>query len=406
MRLLVVFVVLTIGAPARAQVAIFEPGYLLQEGTRTTGWIGLRTEAENAVRVRFRSTLQGAVTEFGPSEIDGYGTDAGLAYRSGPYRVQPPGYEDSTVPTARLGFARVVRDGAWDLLAFEVRDRAPVFFVTDGDGEPIGLYNVTLGGGPARVETVRPLYRQALLVALGGCAGPLAAFENLPYTEAALAARIEAANVCADPSYVRIETVQAVRRPVVDRVEVGAGVTAGRIDRLQARPDASYPGVVAPYAEVAVVLNTPSARWLRFVGGAAYSAGTVDLLVFMGRGFGVRRVSTAHLVLGARGVAELGGVGVEASAGLLIGTTVQRVIAEQVTVADYRRSAIFGVRREDFTSSGGQYAEVGLRLPHYPVSLVTRVQRTLYSNGRVYLPGSQGYLHRHDTISVGARVSF
>ena len=404
MRALSVLAALVLAAPSQAQV--FEPGFVVRDGVREAGYVALGTEAENAVRVRFKPSLNGAEVELGPDHAEAYGTDRGLSYRAGRYRVQAPGAEDPTTPAVRAGFARVVREGATTLLAFETRDRAPVFFATSGQGDPVGLYLVTTVGGPGRTSDERPLYRQALLVALGRCAGGPAAYEELAYTEAALAARVDVANACEDPSYVPPDAVSVRRRAIVLRAEVGAAWASGRFERLRGEPATTTdPATTAPVVAAALVVQGAPVEWLQLVTEVDFSPGTVDIAVFTGTGYRIRRVSTAHLGLGVRAVADVAGLDVGVGAGLLAGTAFSRVVLENATVDDDGDRAVWNVRGDDFTSSGGQYVEAAFGARRWPAVAVTvRGQRTLYSDGRVHMPGIQGYLHKDESVAVGVRM--
>lgn len=382
-----------------AQPSRFEPGYVVLEGVRTPAWVALSTEIENARRVTYRLSPDGPEHTAVPFQLEGYGVDGGREYRTGIWRVQAPGYEDVTVDRVLEGFARVVRDGDADLLALEVADRRPVFFV-EVDGETVGLYHVERGGGVMRLSSVLPLYRQALLMTLGDCAGPEDAYARLAYSEAALVERVDAYNACSDPDY-RAPAVTRGYRPQVVGVEVGGGYAAGTFSRRVRAGAFDEPAQSTPYVRATATVTPPSAPWASLVLEADYAPRVVSVGRWRTGPDYVVSISTATIGIGVRASQSVSGFETHVGAGLLGGTTFQRVTNDAVDLATLGSTVLRSVNLDRMTSTGGQYAEVGIRSARVPLVLTVRAQQTVYGPGSFHMPPMQTYDYKHNTVTVG-----
>ena len=396
----VLVALVALAPPSTGQPAPFAPGYVVRDGVRQSGEVERAVEHELARTVRFRTGPGAPAETLGPFEITAFGLDTGPEYRAGLYAVQPPDHPDPTMPAVRDGFARVVRDGTATLLAFEVRDGRPVFFVETAAGR-VGLYDVET------LQRRRPLYRQALLYALGGCAGPASAYAELPYTESAIAARVEAHNAChGEPA-----TAAGVRprRALAADVEVGLGYASGPFTRryrpIYGGPE-SDPGLSAPAARIAVAVRPPTLGRVRLVAETSVTRGALRIGVVTSRADRIEHRDLYSVGLGARYLVLDGPVGLELGGGFVGGTVRTRVVDADSDVGAWDGSLLRVIPGKDVTSGGGQYAEVGLRARALPVTLAARFQRTVYASGAFYLPGAQAYDFKHESVEVGARWRF
>ncbi len=382
-------------AGARAQT--YEPGYVVVEGDTVRGAIALGSEAQNAGGVRFRPAPADAPTPYGVDDASAFGADGGRAYRLARYQTDP----SPDAPTGRRLFARVVRDGAADLLAVETVEGRPTFFVQT-DAAPVGLYlvrdEVATGAGVRQRE--RALFRQTLLVVLAGPCASVLDVERLAYTERALAEAIDRYNRCADPEYTASAS-RAMRTPLRVRFEAGLDAATGSFRRVDVPPgtpedpDADFLRIRA-----AVELTPPFFDGeLRPVLGADYERDVVRLVTgLLGRE--VTAYDRLHVRLGLRFAPEIAGARVRFGAGLLNGITFDRVVASDVDV-DGRGDVFRYVDRRNFEASVGQYLELGVRPAALPAELSVRAQQGVFTNENPLV----AFTGQHGTRTVSAGLT-
>lgn len=395
-RLLLAASLALLAAGAGAQTGA--PGYVVVEGDTLRGTVSLGSEAQNALGIRFRSTAAAEPATYGVDDAAAFGADGGRAYRLGRYQTDP----SPDAPTGRRLFARVVRDGAADLLAVETVEGRPIFFVQT-DVAPVGLYvvrdEVMTGSGVRQRE--RALFRQTLTVVLESpCASVLDA-EDLAYTERALADAIDAYNRCVDPRYTAAAS-RAVRTPLRVRFEAGLDAATGSFQRVVDPPGApDEPAAGFLRAKAAVELTPPFFNGeLRPVLGVDYERDVVRLVTgTLGRD--VTAYDLLHVRLGLRFAPEITGARVRFGAGLLNGVALERVVASGVDV-DGRDDAVRFVDRRDFEASVGQYLELGVRPASVPVELAVRAQQTVFTNENPLVAFTGQYGTR--TVSAGLAV--
>ena len=403
---LLLFAVVLAASSAHAQEAEFEPGYLVVDGDSVWGEVALGTEVENGSGTRFR--VDGAVTPIGPGDADAFGATGGRAYRDGLFRVRAVPDPAADTPDVRAGYARVVRDGAADLLALEFIAGRPHFFVEVGEGPRLGLYADRRGGADGSVA-----YRRTLSAALVGCTAGAPDWSRLRYRELELAAAVDAYNACVDPSYAP-RRAGAARRRAAFEVEGSLGVLAGRFAReVPVTFDPTYrdPGVAAVRLAVAARVRptlAPEAVALRI--GLEYVHQAMKVNLF-GEAGPVRQVNLLHLDLGASAGAPVGGATVEAGAGVLVGTVLLRDLgddpdprARDDLFLYFRGGRFAGRGARDLGGSGGVYARLGVRPRAVPVGLDVRVQRTEFVTERVLLPFFQSAFYSVTSGAVALTV--
>ena len=405
MRPLVLSLFGLLAVPALAQPT---PGFVVTaSGDTLRGEVTLGTEAENARGVRFRPDPDAGETPYGLTEATAFGADAGRRYRRGSFQLRATRDVDPVTPNDRLAFARVVRDGAADLLALETSAGRTTYYVQTG-GETAGLYlvqdEVTTGAGRRLRE--RALYRQTLRTLLGTCATSDAEYAGLPYTEAALAGVVDGYNRCADAEYVARGGSRAVRRQTTVAFEAGGAVAAGSLRRGASAPPApsSYeaPGTSAFRARVAAeVAPALLPRPVRLVVGVEYDHDVARLYRSAAE---AKRLSTVHGVLGVRLAVPAGGLAFHLGTGLLLGPVLDRAVDASTTPPD---DVVRYVSLEAVESSTGQYGEVGVRVVGAPVALTVRLQQTAFSGGGpVPVPFTQSSQFGTRTVSVGLDARF
>lgn len=404
------FLLATIAVPAVVNAQAFTPGYIVADGDTLRGEVALGTEAENAAGVRFRRAIGAEAARYVPAGASAFGVDAGRQYRRGDFDVAPKPDLDPALPDTRRAFARVARDGAADLLALELADGEPLFFLQT-DGAPVGLYfvdrRVATGTG-LRYREAR-FYRPVVARLLGGACVSPGETDRLPYTEAALARVVDAFNACADPGYVVAESpaARARREPVRIGFEIDASAVRGTLARggsfLDERtdPDISTAGVGAA-AEVS------QGGVLRLVVGVGYEP-TVAQLAFGGARLELGEVGVLGGRLGLRVVPRVGPVRVRLGVGLSVGRGLARVAAtdiDRTSIEDLDQYSF--TTRRSFRSAVGRYAEIAAGHRALPVDVFVRGQTVAFADRNPYVffvpASSRFYVAR--TVSVGLVARF
>ena len=400
LRTLAALAVLVAGGGVRAQVLVFEPGYVVVAGDTLRGAVGIGGEAEAARGVRFRPGSGAEPVEYGVAEVSAFGADGGREYRVGRYATDP----SPDAPLARRLAARVARDGAADLLVVEVVEGRPAFFLQT-DGEPVGLYLVVDEvASPAGLrQRERPLFRQALAVLLGGPCAP--DVEALRYTEPALAAAVDAYNACVDPAYVGAGAAPVRTRARLS-VEVGAAVAGGSfqrafvVDGAGADPPLRW-GRVYALAE----LTPPSSPYggVRPVAGVEYERGVVRLATGgSSAAYDVTDADAVHARVGLRLVADGPPVRLRLGVGGVAGLVFGRVVETGVPL-DVDAGVVEFFSRREFETSLGTYVEAGVGLPSSPVDLSVRAQRTQFQLVGPLVPVDGPYGTRSLSVGLSAR---
>ena len=368
-----------------SQVRVFEPGYVVRDGVREPAGVSLGLEHENA-RGAWVRTAGGAEVQVDASEVEAFGVDGGRAYRRGRFETEVS--RDAADPMPRLGFARVVRDGAADLLAYEPAPGFQPVWVLVLDGEQTSLLavdrdvNHRTGARRSRLE----LFRQVLLVRLGACGVAEADVAGLPYAEDALAGVVDAYNACREPG-IAVEAAPAVRRADRLAFEVGAGYGSGTLRRASPL-SGSDPSQPAGHLRVRAVV-TPGAlpQALSFLFGAEFQDG----LVYYSQGGGLGPARNAAdrdalaLSLGVRLTARVAGTPVYVGGAVLNGRTLAN--EPQALPEDGSGEGFLPVIRPWlFDSFGARAVEVGARPLGGRFGLSAEYRSTEFSWSKVYVP--------------------
>ena len=379
-----------LAAPALAQPA---PGFVVTAaGDTLRGEVLLVPEAEYARGVTFRPAAGAAPVRYGPADAVAFEVGDGRRYRRGLFQVRAVREADPMTPNDRLAFARVVRDGTADLLALEVVEGRPVYYVqTDGDLVGLYLFETEVGGG---VRRSRPLYRQTLLTVLGTCGTSEATYAELDYTEPDLARTVDAYNSCHDASYVVRTDGGAVRRATTVAFEVGADVSAGSFRRRGLRATSRVdPAAQASRLRFAAEVASPLLpRYARLVLGAEYAHDVARVQRYQTP----LQLNTIHAALGLRVAGRVGGLDAHVGTGLMVGTVLDRKVE-----AGPPGTAVWAVPPGSTESSGGQYVEAGIRVPRTPLVLTVRGEATSFSSGPVFVPFASGSSLGTRTVSAG-----
>ncbi len=385
-----VLVLVAVAASARAQP--FVPGYVVVQGDTLRGEVALGTEPEAARGVSFRPSADRPATTYDTGGASAFGADGARQYRRGQF----PTASARVAPSDPIVFARVVRDGALGLLAYEPVTGRPTFAL-DQQGTWIGLVLVQ----PRAVgDRERRPYLQVLAGTLTDACGPLD-IERLPYVESALARVVEAHNACGNPGYVAPPQAGAVRQQIGVSVEVAVSGTAGAFRRARRSPfPAEDPGLSSVRGSVIAEFQVPFlGAAVRPVLGAEFDYGTVRLAAGTSS-LGLADINTAHLRLGVRLVPAFEVARVHVGLGLLAGPSVRRDRVSEVPVGD-RDDVIRGTDSREFTSSAGQYIEVGAGASSLPFDVLVRAQTQVFTSGSALLPISLGDRYGVRSISVG-----
>ena len=401
-RLIAASVAVLLGA-ASAQAQVYEPGYVVVDGTLHFGSVALGTEVENTLGVRFRYA-DGVSARYDVGDVSAFGADGGRQYRRGRFQTDP----SSDAPVARQLFARVVRDGAADLLAVETVEGRAVFFVQT-EGEPVGLYvvrdEVETGRGVRARE--RALYRQTLSVTLDGRCASAVAVEEAAYTERDLANVVDAYNRCSDRRYVALGAVP-VRPRLRVRGEIGADRASGSFRRAAPGTASPDPGLGWSRFRAAAEVAPPFwGGWLRPVVGAEFERGVVRLGRTRTFGpAGVASVEDYDVVQGRlalRAVPTLAAARLRAEAGVLAGGAIVRR-SETTDVADEANERVQSVGRDALDSALGQYVEVGVGPRRLPVDVSVRFQRTTFTGNQPVVATRAQY--GTESVSIGVTARF
>ena len=313
MRLFFTFALAAFQTIAVAQVS--RPGYVVVEGDTLRGQIWVGTEGAAGMGARFQASADSDSRAVGVGDALAFGEDGGRAYRRGRFALQPG------TQTA-LGFARVVRDGAADLLRFETDGGLSVFVLELG-GERTPLYVLERGlEGVPHVPGVAE-YRQALFGRLASCEGAADRARSARYQERDLAAVVDAYNACEDPLYAASETASARRRRTRVRLNLAGGYATSAFRR--AIPLASVDPGQSSVQLGALAEVSPGAlpRSLAITVGAEYDFGMVrrvDHSVLTSASESARDAVT--LSLGGRVTVSAAGTPVYLGGGVLNGRTV------------------------------------------------------------------------------------
>lgn len=410
-------------AASSVQAQPFERGYVVAGGDTLRGEVALGTESENASGVLFRASPGAEPVRFEVDAASAFGAAEGRRYRRGQYQIRFARDPDSFAENDRIAFARVVREGAADLLALEVSAGEAVYYL-QRRGETVGLYlardEIETGErrdrrtrARGRRVRERPLYRQALSVLLtDGCDRPPKT-DGLPYTERALAETVDAYNRCVDADYVGTVAPGPTRSGWEVRGEVGIGFATGTFDGAGGSGFGS-PDLMWPRLGVGIAVRlpfTPAAT--RVVARLEYERdvfrfpfATNNVLtgpIVVNRS--IVAVDVLHMNVGVRLSAALGPVNGRLGVGLLAGPAFQYTARENVAFDDRGDTAGDVVPRWAKASTG-QYAELGLGTGAVPVDLVVRVQRTEVSGGVgfPFIPFASG--PRYDIMAWSAGLAY
>ena len=395
LRSAAVLALAVVGAGVQAQS--FTPGYVVVDGDTLRGEVAIGTEPEAARGVAFRPSPEAPAAQYDTGRASAFGADGGRRYRRGQFptdavRVGP---EDPVV------FARVVRDGALGLVAYEAVDGRPAFALDRG-GEWVGLPYVR-----ARREGLRERrpYRQVLAGVLTDACGP-PDVDRLAYDERALVRVVDAHNACLDPGYAPPARARGVRRRLAVAGEVSVGAVTGRFRRAS-RPafETEDPALSSLRAGALAEFRTPLLRdVVRPVLGVEYSHHVVRLAAGTASS-GLADISTVHVRLGLRLVPRVRAARVRIGVGLLAGPSVRRDGTSEVPVEERDDTVRFTNARE-FESSTGQYVELGVGPRSLPVELVLRGQTAVFTSGNAFLPISLGNRYGAQTLSLGVAARF
>ena len=342
----VLLLIVAVGAAARAQP--FEPGYVVTGGDTLGGELALGTEIENASGVLFREGPEAEPVRFEADEASAFGIVAGRRYRRAEYPILSDLRRSQRVRAReeRVAFARVVREGAVDLLALQVSPGEAVFYL-HREGDLTGLYYLRdeiaddLGWRTREL----PLYRQALTAVLGDECGSFPVPSDVPYAETALAQIIDAHNRCADPEYAVTDELG----PQPER--------AG----FPLRFEASLGFIVALDAEDSVLRSRLDTMTPRFAVGVEIPA-PFDLRALRVVAAGELGREALHANLGVRLLTSVGPVKAKLGVGVLAG----------INLLNVRRPTLNG---ELLPATTGSYLELRLGRRSSGVELVVRQQR-------------------------------
>ena len=377
----------------------FTPGYVVVEGDTLRGQIQIGTEGEAATGALFQSPADPAPQRIETEDASAFGEDRGRAYRVGRFRLRPA---DPAAPDPSRGFARVVRDGAADLLRFETVGGGRVF-VLEVDGERTPLYVLERQAGASGAPRIQGVaeYRQVLLGLLGSCDAVANRARSARYQERDLAAVVDAFNACRDPLYVALEPRPARRRPSRLGLDLFGGYSSSNFHRASPLSEED-PGQSSVHLG-ALAEFTPGTfpRSLSFLVGAEYDAGMVQRA---NRPILTSTTETAHdgvmLSLGGRATVSAGRTALFLGGGILNGKTIERVTRTLEPGGEPEPGFLRSTTREFFTSMGGVYAEAGIRPLGQRFGIGVRYRDIMFSQKSIYLPGDTNRDDRYGLRSI------
>ena len=370
------FLLVLAALPTFALAQDGRPGYVVVEGDTLRGKVWITTEGRAGEGARFQAPADVFARQVSVGEASAFGEDGGRTYRRGRFTVRPGGTSEPV-----LGFARVVRDGAADLLRFESVDGLSVY-VLELDGERTTLY------GPAPEEAAEAAgYRQALTHALGSCAAAADRARAVGYHETDLAAAVDIYNICREPGYVGV--TPAPRRPRARlRLELSGGRSTSTFVRGTPGPSLDPGQSSAQVGVLAEVAPGVFSRSLTWAAGLEYDRGVVEVA---NQPLFRRPTASAHdalmLSLGGRATLPAAGTPVYLGAGIVYGTTTAR----SDTVLEYGDAPppgfLIDMSPRAINSLGGFYVEAGLRPLGGRFGVRARYRDVTFSNQTFYVPG-------------------
>ncbi|OON69109.1 porin family protein [Hymenobacter sp. CRA2] len=234
----------------------FRPGYIVQPaGDTLRGEVDYRGAQRSSRLARFRPSASGAVTEYQPEQLRGYGFPGSRAYES--HEV----VADSSNRRQRY-FLEVLAVGKASVYSLRDEKDREHYYLSLGT-EPVAELvkrTVRVKDADGRMfDQEQPIYRNMLAAAFSACPDVQGHLSKLPFSSGALAGAAARYNECMSGSVMKGGSVrQRPKAHATFTVTAGAGTSTLTIKESAYSSDGEYKGSLKPVVGLGMNFSIPA----------------------------------------------------------------------------------------------------------------------------------------------------